>query len=110
MTPENHSYCLVMVTVGSEAEGETIAQTLLTEKLAACISITPIASFYTWQGEMNQDKEWQLVIKTRFKLFEKLEDRIKNLHSYEVPEIIAIPILAGSSAYLNWVTDNTQPG
>ena len=109
MTVENASaYCLVMVTVSSEAEGEKIAMALLNEKLAACISITPINSFYTWSGKINQDREWQLSIKTRFSLFEKLANKIEALHSYDVPEIVALPLLAGSSAYLNWIEENTR--
>lgn len=109
MTVEDASaYCLVMVTVSSEAEGEKIAMALLSEKLAACVSIASVNSFYTWSGKINQDREWQLSIKTRFNLFEKLVNKIAALHSYDVPEIIALPLLAGSSAYLNWIGENTQ--
>lgn len=97
-----------MVTVGAEEEGATIAKTLLAEKLAACVNITPINSFYAWQGKINQDREWQLLIKTRFNLFEQLAQRIKTLHSYDVPEIIALPIMAGDSSYLNWIAENTK--
>ena len=109
MTVEDASaYCLVIVTVSSEAEGEKIAIALLNEKLAACIGSTPINSFYTWSGKINCDREWQLTIKTRRNLFGQLADRIKALHSYDLPEIIALPLLAGSSAYLNWIEKNTQ--
>lgn len=108
MKTNNYSYCLIMVTVNSEEEGATIAKTLLKENLAACISITPIKSFYTWQEKINQDSEWQLLIKTRSSLFEQLAQRVTILHSYEVPEIIALPILAGSLPYLNWIANNTQ--
>lgn len=104
----NYTYCLVMVTAASELEGEKIAQALLNEKLAACVSITPINSLYTWQGKINSDREWQLLIKTSFNLFDELAQKIKELHSYEVPEIIALPIIAGSQPYLNWITDNTK--
>ncbi|MEM8718251.1 MAG: divalent-cation tolerance protein CutA [Cyanobacteria bacterium P01_G01_bin.39] len=108
MTKDNYTYCLIMVTVGAEEEGATIAKTLLAEKLAACVNITPINSFYAWQGKINQDREWQLLIKTRFNLFEQLAQRIKTLHSYDVPEIIALPIMAGDSSYLNWIAENTK--
>ena len=108
MTHNNHPYCLILVTVNSEEEGSAIANTLLTEKLAACISITPINSFYTWQGKIQQDREWQLTIKTRSNLFDKLAQRVTILHSYDVPEIIAIPIMAGSLPYLNWIDENTN--
>ncbi|MCC0178617.1 divalent-cation tolerance protein CutA [Waterburya agarophytonicola K14] len=97
-----------MVTVSSESEGKKIAHTLLTEKLAACINMNVIDSFYTWSEKINCDREWQLTIKTRFSLFPQLAEQIKLLHSYDVPEIIALPMLAGSSAYLNWIGENTQ--
>ncbi|MGK7896499.1 MAG: divalent-cation tolerance protein CutA [Xenococcus sp. (in: cyanobacteria)] len=107
-TKDASSYCLVLATVPSEEEGKKIAQALLTEKLAACISMTPVNSIYTWQGEINQDREWQLFIKTHFNLFSQLAEKIQTLHSYDVPEIIALPILAGSQPYLNWITDSTK--
>ena len=102
------SYCLVMVTVSSQEEGKKIAMALLTQKLAACINMTPVDSFYIWSEEINCDREWQLLIKTRSNLFSKLAAEIQLLHSYDVPEIIALPTLAGSSAYLNWIADNTE--
>lgn len=108
MTNDKYDYCLVLVTASSEAEGATLAKALLTEKLAACINITPVQSFYTWQGEMQQDQEWQLLIKTRSSLVERLTARVQQLHSYDVPEVVALPIVAGSSAYLNWISENTQ--
>jgi len=108
MTKDNYDFCLILVTVRSEAESATLANALLTEKLAACINILPIRSCYFWQGEIQNDQEWQLLIKTRSNLFEKLAERVKILHSYDVPEIIAVPIVAGSVTYLNWIADNTQ--
>ena len=108
MMTNNYPYCLIMVTVNSEEEGAKIAKTLLSEKLAACISMTPINSFYTWQDKINQDSEWQLSIKTRSNLFEQLAQRITTLHNYDVPEIIALPVIAGSSPYLNWIAENTK--
>lgn len=102
------TYCLVMVTAASEQEGEKIAKALLAEKLAACVNITPVSSFYTWQEKINSDREWQLLIKTSLNLFDELAQKIKVLHSYEVPEIIALPIITGSQSYLNWITDNTK--
>ena len=107
MTKDNSNYCLILVTVGSEAESAKLANALLTEKLAACINILPIRSFYSWQGEIQNDQEWQLLIKTRSHLFEKLAERVAILHSYDVPAIIAVPIVCGSIAYLNWISENT---
>ncbi len=108
MTEDASSFCLVMVTAPSEEEGKKIAQALLTEKLAACISITAVESFYTWQEEIHCDQEWQLFIKTRGDLFSQLAEKIQTLHSYDVPEIIALPMLVGSQPYLNWINNTTK--
>ena len=97
---------LVLVTAGSEAEAENIAKSLVEHKLAACVSLSPIRSIYLWQGEIHSESEWQLVIKTDLGKFEALKTKIQELHSYEVPEIIAIPIIAGSDAYLNWIAQS----
>ena len=99
MTQDASYFCVVMVTTTSEEEGTEIAQALLTEKLAACISMTAVESFYTWQEEKKRDREWQLFIKTRCDLFSQLAEKIQALHSYDVPEIIALPMLAGSQPY-----------
>jgi len=107
MTKDNYDFCLILVTVGSEAESAKLANALLTEKLAACINILPIQSFYSWEGEIQDAQEWQLLIKTRSSLFDQLSERVQILHSYDVPEIIAVPIVAGSLAYLNWISENT---
>ncbi len=96
---------VVLVTAGSEEEARAIAQALVQEKLAACVNFTPIQSVYTWQGEIQQDQEWQLLIKTDLARFDQLAARIQALHSYDVPEIIALPIQQGAAAYLSWMTD-----
>ncbi|MGB3533008.1 MAG: divalent-cation tolerance protein CutA [Microcoleaceae cyanobacterium] len=96
-------YGVVLVTASSREEAEAIATALIQSKLAACVSFTPIYSVYTWNEEICSDEEWQLMIKTDLNQFDKLEAKILSLHSYEIPEIIAIPIVAGSTAYLNWI-------
>ncbi len=101
-------YCVVMVTTSSQQEAETIAKTLVESKLAACVNIFPIQSIYTWQDKVHNEPEFQLFIKTNRCLFSTLEAKIRELHSYEVPEIIALPILAGSQPYLNWISENTN--
>ena len=101
-------YGVVPVTSASEEEGEKIAYALLAAKLAAGVNLVPVNSIYTWQGKVNRDRQWQLIIKTDLALFEELAAKIKALHSYEVPEIIAIPIVAGSQSYLNWMKDNLR--
>ncbi|MBE9187035.1 divalent-cation tolerance protein CutA [Microcoleus sp. LEGE 07076] len=97
------NFGVVLVTAVSEAEAENIAKSIVEDKLAACVSLSPIRSIYTWQGEIHSESEWQLVIKTDLAKFEALKTKIQQLHSYEVPEIIAIPIVAGSEAYLDWL-------
>lgn len=106
MTVNSIKYCVVLVTAASEAQAQEIAQVLLSEKLAACVNIFPVNSLYIWQGELNQDREWQLLIKTNVNQFDLLAQKIKTLHSYEVPEIIALPIINGLQSYLNWIDSN----
>ncbi|MBD2481295.1 divalent-cation tolerance protein CutA [Planktothrix sp. FACHB-1365] len=101
-------YAVVLVTASSRLEAEKIAQALVEKKLAACVSLMPIHSIYTWKSEVCQADEWQLIIKTDIRQFEQLETQIKQLHSYEVPEIIALPIIKGSADYLNWISEQTQ--
>ena len=99
---------MVFSTVGSEEEGVKIAKNLVEAKMAACINIVPkLRSIYRWKGEVCDDPEVLLIIKTRKDLFEKLKERIIKLHSYEVAEVIAIPIVSGSEAYLNWLLEVT---
>lgn len=106
MISNSARYCVVLVTVASPEEGEKIARALLTEKLAACVNIFPVNSIYSWEGKIESDRECQLIIKTDLAIFDELEAKIKTLHSYEVPEIIAIPIVAGSRPYLEWMKNS----
>lgn len=107
-SPGSDEYYLVWVSAASEAEAIAIAQALVEAKLAACVSISPIASIYTWQSQLCQEQEWQLSIKTKRTCFEALKQRVVELHSYEVPEIIALPIEAGSQNYLSWIDSNVE--
>jgi len=96
-------YGVVFVTVGSQSEATAIASLLIEEKLAACVNLFPVESIYSWEGKIQQEKEWQLLIKTNLAKFPELSARIQEIHSYEVPEIIALPILLGSESHLNWL-------
>lgn len=96
-------FALVLTTVGSEAEGDVIASALVEAQLAACVSIFPMRSVYRWQGEVQREAEWQLVIKTRLDRFEQVQEIVRSRHSYELPEMIAIPIQKGSTEYLSWI-------
>lgn len=108
---ERHSleqYGLVLVTASSQSEGEAIAQALLQFKLAACVSLMPIRSLYTWKGEVHNEAEWQLMIKTDLRNFSQIEAKVQELHSYEVPEVIALPIVMGSQPYLSWISEQVN--
>jgi periplasmic divalent cation tolerance protein len=104
----NWENVVVLVTASSKTEAEAIASALIESKLAACVSCFPVDSLYIWQGKVNSDQEWQLLIKTNLRLFDDLSEKIQELHSYEVPEIIALPIIAGSQTYLNWLGKNIR--
>ena len=101
---------LVLTTVPSDALGEEIATALVTERLAACVNISaPMTSIYRWKGNVERDTERQLVIKTTVDRVKVLQQRIKELHSYELPEFIVIELSGGSEAYLQWVATEAQP-
>jgi periplasmic divalent cation tolerance protein len=103
-------FVVVLVTVGSRAEGETIARRLVDERLAACVNVVgPMRSIYTWQGRTADEEEYLLVIKSRREIFAALETRVRALHSYEVPEVVALPVVAGSAPYLEWLRASTAP-
>jgi periplasmic divalent cation tolerance protein len=98
-------YSVVLVTAASQAEATAIATMLIEEKLAACVNVFPVQSIYQWQGRIQQESEFQLIIKTNLAKFSELSSRIQEIHSYEVPEIIALPIVSGSESYLAWLSD-----
>lgn len=106
--PPSIQYGLVLVTAPSETEATAIAQILVQEQLAACVNLFPVTSVYTWENQVQQEPEWQLLIKTNLERFEALEARIRAVHSYQVPEIIAIPLVAGSLAYLQWMGNHIK--
>ncbi len=101
-------YSIIMTTVANREEARTLAGGLVREGLAACVQLTDIESFYTWQGEVHQDPEVLLLIKTREALYPAVEAYLREHHPYEVPEIVQVPITAGSSAYLGWVDEVTK--
>ncbi len=103
-------HIIVLITVGSSEEADKIAQALVERMLAACINIVPsITSVYRWQDEVQRDSEALLIVKSRRDVFEHLKRCVKELHSYETPEIIALPIVAGDADYLRWL-DSSVPG
>lgn len=102
---------VVLVTCGSRVEAQRIAREIVTRRLAACANLleTPVQSVYRWKGEVEKAREFLLVIKTSAARLAALEAEVKRMHSYDVPEFIALPILAGSPAYLRWLTDCVKP-
>jgi len=102
-------YVTVFCTVPDEKTAEKISKTLVEEKLAACCNIIRnIRSIYAWEGKIYDDPELLIIIKTRAAAFERIEKRIGELHPYNVPEIIALPIVVGNKPYLNWVKENVH--
>ena len=100
---------LVLTTAGSENEARKIAETLVERRLAACVSIVPrIKSVYRWEGKVEEAEEYLLLIKTAKAKEEQVRAAIRELHSYELPECIAIPIDSGSSEYLKWLSDSVE--
>lgn len=100
---------LVLVTAPSKEDAIAISQALITAKLAACVSLFPVHSIYTWQGNIEQEDEWQLIIKTDLTSFATLAARIHELHPYEVPEIVALPFQHGAETYLAWIGEQVRP-
>jgi len=102
-------YGMLLTTTVSRDEAQTLAKLLIDEKLAACVQLLPIESFYSWEGKTQNEAEILLLVKTRYALFEAAIARIKQLHSYSVPEIVALPFAAGFGGYLNWIDEVTRP-
>jgi periplasmic divalent cation tolerance protein len=96
-------FCVVITTTSSTEEAEKVARALLDVQLVACVQVYPMKSFYSWKGEICADDEIILLIKAKSSNYQEIENCIKSNHSYEVPEIIQIPIIDGSSSYLDWI-------
>ena len=106
--PAAPPYCLVLTSMASEAQAETLARQIVEARLGACVQIQPIRSFYRWEGKLCAEPEWQLAIKTRQARYPELEQFIRAHHGYETPEIVQIPITAGSGDYLRWIDAGTE--
>jgi periplasmic divalent cation tolerance protein len=99
---------VALVTCGTKSEAQRIARALIERRLAACVNLfsVPVQSIYRWKGKIELAEEFQLVIKTSRKQFRAVAAEVKRLHSYDVPEIIALPISAGSAEYLDWISES----
>jgi periplasmic divalent cation tolerance protein len=103
-------YLQVTTTTGSTEEAGRIGATLVERRLAACVQVVgPIASHYRWQGTIERSTEWMCVAKTSAARYTELEAAIRELHSYDEPEIVATPIVAGSKGYLEWIGESLRP-
>ena len=100
---------VVLVTTATHEEGASIGDTLVTERLAACVNIIPaIESIYRWEGKVTHDREALMVIKTTDERYPEIERRVKELHSYSTPEVIALKIDRGSAGYLDWLRESVR--
>lgn len=100
-------YCMILTTCQDFETAKKLAAMLVESKIAACVQLSPVTSFYCWQNQQHADPEIRLVIKTKSILYKTVEAFITEHHSYEVPQIVQIPIEKGSQAYLDWIDQNT---
>lgn len=101
------AYCVVLTTTASAEQAEGLAKKVVAERLAACVQVQQIQSYYLWKGEVRSDPECLLFIKARQSQYQELEDFIRKNHAYETPEIVQLPITAGFSGYLKWIDEVT---
>jgi periplasmic divalent cation tolerance protein len=102
------SYCMILTTTGTREEADGIADLLVSGKLAAGVQINEIASCYTWKGKVNKKSEYLLKIMTATHLYDEVESVVVENHSYEIPEVIQVPITRGLAPYLEWIRENTR--
>jgi periplasmic divalent cation tolerance protein len=105
----DEKHLVVYITTPDMQTGEEIAGALIERKLAACVNLIPVHSIYRWEGEVARDDEVLLIVKTRADLFaEQLVPAVEELHPYQVPEIIALPVVMGAAGYLKWIDEETR--
>jgi len=101
------TYCVILITAGTSENAGRIARTLVEERLAACCNILPgIRSVYRWKNSVEEDEELMLICKSQTALFSQLEHRVRELHTYDVPEVIMLPVTDGSAPYLAWIDES----
>ncbi len=104
------SICLVLTSVGTEQQAVEISEELIARRLATCINIVPcLRSIYRWKGKVCEDTEYLLVVKTPRRLFDRVSEAIRELHSYELPEILALPVDAAERAFHEWILKMVEP-
>lgn len=102
------NFVIVLTTTASEEQAAALARSIIDAGLAACVHLQPIRSVYRWKGEVLDEPEWRLAIKTTAERYEALERHINDRHSYETPEILRIDIQGGSAEYLRWIEETVQ--
>ncbi|HFQ5372618.1 divalent-cation tolerance protein CutA [Vibrio vulnificus] len=107
MSDSNHDFCVVLTTTNDDENKHAIIKALLSKQLAACIQEIPMTSHYVWQEEVCHDSETLLVIKSKKSLYTLVEESIRELHNYEVPQIVQLDIAVGFQPYLSWIAANT---
>jgi periplasmic divalent cation tolerance protein len=105
----DNTACIVMTSIGTEDEAEVLAAAIVEAQLAACVQIQRVRSLYVWQGELHREPEWVLQIKTLHARYAAVEAFIRERHSYQTPEIVQVPITAGSADYLRWLEAGSTP-
>ena len=102
-------FALVLTTAGTDEEAQRIARALVEDRLAACVSVAPkITSVYRWKGAVLTETEFLLLIKTRRELFARVLETVRRLHSYELPELLLVPLGGGEAGYLRWLAEGTR--
>ena len=106
---ENDNNIVVLITAGTDEEARRVAETLLEQRKAACVNIVPtVTSLFWWEGRIDSDHESLLIVKSKASLLAEIVSVVKEVHSYDVPEVIALPIMGGNPGYLNWIGEVTQ--
>lgn len=105
---DGNAYCIVLTTTANPQQAETLARQIVQARLGACVQIQSIRSFYRWEEQLCDEAEWQLSIKTRQVRYAALEQFLRTHHPYDTPEIVQIPLTAGSGDYLRWIDAGTQ--
>ncbi|MDD5486857.1 MAG: divalent-cation tolerance protein CutA [Dehalococcoidales bacterium] len=107
---DNDGFAIMFITTSQDEESQLIARVLLEQKIAACVNIVPkINSLFRWKGNIEHEKESMLIVKTRSSCIDDIVRLVKEVHSYEVPEVIALPVIGGNPDYLEWVDHEINP-
>jgi periplasmic divalent cation tolerance protein len=106
---EETGACVAMTTCGSREAAEALAEALVRERLAACVQLLPMTSFYEWEGQVQRDPEVLLLVKTTIGRYPQVEDWIRAHHDYDLPEILRLPVSGGLTGYLEWLATSTRP-